>query len=298
VSTAWREAAERGSAGGLMLMARLSLGLGRGLTRCLLPPLCLYYYATAPQARRASREFLARALGREPRLRDGLRHYHAFASTLHDRLLLAAGHHAALDIAVSGAEQIDRLLAAGRGCLLVGSHLGSFEVLRALERTSVHRVSVVMHEENARRMQLLISRLAPGLQQRVIASGRPDTMLRIKECLERGEIVGILGDRPLSEERTARRDFLGAPARFPLGPWLLAATLGCPVGLFFGLYRGGARYEIELETFSEGERVARQERDAAAARALARFVARLEHHARRAPDNWFNFYDFWEAGRA
>jgi predicted LPLAT superfamily acyltransferase len=298
VSTAWREAAERGSAGGLMLMARLSLGLGRGLTRCLLPPLCLYYYATAPRARRASREFLARALGREPRLRDGLRHYHAFASTLHDRLLLAAGHHAALDIAVSGAEQIDRLLAAGRGCLLVGSHLGSFEVLRALERTSVHRVSVVMHEENARRMQLLISRLAPGLQQRVIASGRPDTMLRIKECLERGEIVGILGDRPLSEERTARRDFLGAPARFPLGPWLLAATLGCPVGLFFGLYRGGARYEIELETFSEGERVARQERDAAAARALARFVARLEHHARRAPDNWFNFYDFWEAGRA
>ncbi|HEV7477579.1 MAG TPA: acyl-CoA synthetase [Burkholderiales bacterium] len=279
-------------------MARLSLGLGRGLTRCLLPPLCLYYYATAPRARRASREFLARALGREPRLRDALRHYHAFASTMHDRLLLAAGHHAALDIAVSGAEQIDRLLAAGRGCLLVGSHLGSFEVLRALERTSVHRVSVVMHEENARRMQALISRLAPGLQQRVIASGRPDTMLRIKERLERGGIVGILGDRPLSEERTASRDFLGAPARFPLGPWLLAATLGCPVGLFFGLYRGGARYEIELETFSEGERVPRQERDAAAASALARFVARLEHHARRAPDNWFNFYDFWEAGRA
>jgi predicted LPLAT superfamily acyltransferase len=296
MSAAWREAPERGTAGGMALMARLTLGLGRGTTRCILPPLCLYYYAAAPQVRRASRDFLARALGREPGARDVLRHFHSYASTLHDRLLLAAGRSEAFDIAVSGADQIDRMLALGRGCLLVGSHLGSFEVLRALERTSAHRVSVVMHEENARRMQALISRVAPGRQQRVIASGRPDTMLRIKECLERGEIVGILGDRPLSEERTASRDFLGAPARFPLGPWLLAAALGCPVGLFFGLYRGGARYEIVFETLSEGGSVARDARDGVAALWLRSYVARLEHHARRAPYNWFNFYDFWHAG--
>jgi predicted LPLAT superfamily acyltransferase len=298
LSTAWREAPERGTAGGMALMARLTLGLGRGATRCILLPLCLYYYAAAPQVRRASRAFLARALGREPGARDVLRHFHSYASTLHDRMLLAAGRSEAFDIAVSGADKIDRMLAFGRGCLLVGSHLGSFEVLRALERTSVYRVSVVMHEANARRMQALFSRLAPGLQQRVIASGRPDTMLRIKECLERGEIVGILGDRPLSEERTASRDFLGAPARFPLGPWLLAAVLGCPVGLFFGLYRGGARYEIELERVSDGELVPRETREAAATSQLERYVARLEHHARRAPYNWFNFYDFWQAGRA
>ena len=298
MSTAWREAPERGTAGGFALMARLTLRLGRGATRCLLPPLCLYYYAAAPDARRASRAFLARALDREPGVLDVLRHFHTYASTLHDRLLLAAGRVEALDIAVSGAAGIERMLAGGRGCLLVGSHLGSFEVLRALERSSAHRVNVVMHEENAQRMQALFSRLAPQLQQRVIASGRPDSMLRIKECLERGEIVGILGDRPLSDERSASRDFLGAPARFPLGPWLLAAALGCPVGLFFGPYQGGARYAVELESFSDGERVPRETREAAAASQLERYVARLEHHARRAPYNWFNFYDFWQAGGA
>jgi predicted LPLAT superfamily acyltransferase len=298
LSSAWREAPERGTARGMALMAGLTLRLGRGATRCLLPPLCLYYYATAPAARRASRQFLARALGREPGTSDVLRHYHAYASNLHDRLLLAAGRVGALDIALTGTAEVESLLRAGRGCLLVGSHLGSFEALRALGKAQGRPISVVMHEENALKMQAVFSRLAPDLQQRVIASGRPDSMLRIKECLERGELVGMLGDRTLGLERSASIPFLGAPARFPLGPWLLAAVLGCPIALFFGLYLGGARYEVVLEAFSPGERVARETREAAATRSLERYVGRLEHYARRAPYNWFNFYDFWQAGRA
>jgi predicted LPLAT superfamily acyltransferase len=280
LSSAWREAPERGTA------------------RCLLPPLCFYFYATAPAARRASRQFLRRALGREPGISDVLRHYHAYASNLHDRLLLAAGRVDALDITLTGTAQVESLLKAGRGCLLVGSHLGSFEVLRALGKVQGRPISVVMHEENARKMQAVFSGLAPDLQQRVIASGRPDTMLRIKECLERGEIVGMLGDRPLGDERSASLPFLGAPARFPLGPWLLAAVLGCPTALFFAVYHGGARYELVLEALSPGESVPREQRDAAVHLSLARYVARLEHYARRAPYNWFNFYDFWQAGRA
>ena len=298
MSSAWREAPERGTARGLALMAELTLRLGRGATRCLLPPLCLYFYATAPAARRASRQFLGRALGREPRTSDVLRHYHAYASNLHDRLLLAAGRVDALDITLMGTAGVESLLKAGRGCLLIGSHLGSFEVLRALGKVQGRPISVVMHEQNAKKMQAVFSRLAPDLQQRVIASGQADTMLRIKECLERGEMVGMLGDRPLGDERSASLPFLGAPARFPLGPWLLAAVLGCPTALFFGVYHGGARYELVLEALSPGESVPREQRDAAVQLALARYVVRLEHYARRAPYNWFNFYDFWQAGRA
>src|SRR5262249_50004834 len=90
-----------------------------------------------------------------------------------------------------------RLLEHGRGCMLVGSHIGSFEVLRALGQVGGRNVNVVMHEENATKVRRTFSRLAPELQERVIASGQPDTTLRVKECLERGEIVGMLADRPV-----------------------------------------------------------------------------------------------------
>ena len=298
MSAVWRSQPERGSATAMALMTWLTLRLGRAATRWLLPFICLYYYAAAPAARRASRAFLARALGREPGAADVLRHQLSFAATLHDRLLLASGGNAPLELEVSGAAEIERLLGRGRGCILVGSHLGSFEILRALGRSRGKPVNVLMHEANAEKAKTLFARLAPELERRVLAAGRPETMLRIKECLERGEIVGILGDRALGRDRTQRCAFFGAPALFPTGPWLLAAALGAPVALFFGLYRGGARYEVIFETLTEGEGVPREARQGVAAGWLARYVARLEHHARRAPYNWFNFYDFWDASAA
>ena len=292
MGAAWRTQPERGSRAAMALMSWLTVKCGRPATRWLLPPICLYYAAFAPRARRASRAFLERALARKASLGDVLRHQHAFASTLHDRFFFA--QPAGLKVSICGAEEVERLLAKGRGCLLVGSHLGSFEVLRALGRMHGKRVNVVMHEANARKMQATF----PELQAGVIASGEAGTMLRIKECLERGEVVGILGDRIVGEERALARPFLGDLAPFPLGPWLLATTLGVPVALFFGLYRGEDRYDVRFEVVCEGEALARPERSATAERWLDHYVARLEHYARAAPYNWFNFYDFWDAPRA
>ena len=295
---AWRTQPERGSPAAIALMSWLTVKCGRSATRWLLTPICLYYAAFAPSARRASLAFLERALKRKPGIGDVLRHQHAFASTLHDRLFFVSGQLASLKVSTSGAEAVDRVLANGRGCILVGSHLGSFEVLRTLGRMGGKTVNVVMHEANARKMQAAFARIAPELQARVISSGHAGAMLRIKECLERGEIIGILGDRVVGGERASMRPFLGRSALFPLGPWLLAAALGVPVALFFGLYGGDDRYDVRFELVSEGGELPRSERNAIAEHWLGHYVARLEHYARAAPYNWFNFYDFWDASRA
>ena len=150
-----------------------------------------------------------------------------------------------------------------------------------------------MHSLDASHTTTALSRMAPELSERVIAPGRPDTMLKVSECLGRGEIVGFLGDRPLRGARVQACDFLGAPAEFPLGPLLIAGTVGAPVVTFFGLYGGAARYEVILEELSEASAVAKDAREAWARRRLARYVERLEHYARRSPYNWFNFYDYW-----
>jgi predicted LPLAT superfamily acyltransferase len=137
--------------------------------------------------------------------------------------------------------------------------------------------------------------LCPELKTRVIPLGRPETLLRVRECLERGEIVGMLGDRTLKSDKTVQCDFLGAAASFPQGPLLLAAILKAPVVLFFGLYLGGRRYAIHFEPFADELDVGRRDRDAQLRPWIARYAARLEHYTRLAPYNWFNFYDFWRA---
>lgn len=293
----WLAVPERGSRAAIAVITSLTLAFGRGATRWLLYPICLYFYWFSPRARRASRAYLARVLESAPSARHVLRHFHAFAATLHDRLFLVRGRLDPFAMVLHGRGDVDRLLGRGRGCLLLGSHLGSFDVLRALGCSSGdYRINVLMHEANDANTRRVFARLAPAFQDRVIHPGELDAMLRVKDCLDRGEIVGILGDRPFGDGKVRSCRFLGTMAPFPLGPWLLAAMLGVPVALFFGLYVGGPRYEVFFEVLSEGEAVPRAERQATAERWLEHYVARLEHHARRAPYNWFNFYDFWDEG--
>ncbi len=250
--------------------------------------------AFSPRARRASRAFLRRALGRRARFGEVLRHFYSFAATLHDRVFLLSDGEAAFEIEVHGADAVENALRPGRGCILLGSHLGSFEMVRALGRSSAMRpVNIVMHSRDAAHTARLWSRIAPELKHRVIAPGRPETVLKVKECLDRGEIVGILGDRPFGGGKTHACSFLGSQAPFPLGPLLVAGTLAAPVVTFFGLYEGGSRYRVYLETLTAGEPVPRAGRNDWAVAQLERYVERLALYARRAPYNWFNFYDFW-----
>jgi predicted LPLAT superfamily acyltransferase len=166
-------------------------------------------------------------------------------------------------------------------------------VLGTLERKLP--INVLLYPEAAANANAVAAELSPELLARVIPLGRPDTLLRVAECLERGEIVGMLGDRVLKDEKTVRCDFLGAPANFPQGPLLLAAILKAPVVLFFGLHRGGKRYSIHFEGFAQELLVDRAHRAAQLQPWVERYAARLEHYCRLAPYNWYNFYDFWHA---
>jgi hypothetical protein len=294
MSGAWLEQRERGSLAALRLMTWVARSLGYGAARALLAPICLYFLAFAPQARAASRGFLDRALGRRATLGNVYQHFQTFAGTLLDRVAVLSGDSADFDLRLHGADALEAALARRQGCLLLGSHLGSFEVLRVLGETLRGiAVNLVMHEANAPRVSRWARALAPELGARIIASGEPDTMLRVRDCLQRGEIVAILGDRAPGGERDIACDFFGERARFPAGPLLAAALLGAPVVTFFCLYRGPRRYDAHFELLAGRLPAEHPAREEAVARELQRYAARLEAHARAAPWNWFNFYDFW-----
>ena len=296
MSSLWLEQRERGSLAAMKGGVRLLLSVGHSFGRLLLYPTCAYFLASSRQSRSASREYLGRVLGRPARLLDVARHYLTFAKTLHDRVYFLAGRTAEFDIEQHGLDTVERTLAKGKGCLLLGAHLGSFEVLRVLGSLECKLpVNVLLYPDNSSNADAVAGDLCPELKQRVIPLGRPDTLLRVHECLERGEIVGILGDRTLKSDRTVRCDFFGQPATFPQGPLLLASILKAPVILFFGLFEGGRRYSIHFELFTDELQIARRDRSAQLQPWIARYAARLEHYCRLAPYNWFNFYDFWRA---
>ena len=292
----WLDQGERGSRSATRLMTWLALRGNRRAVRLLLYPIGAYFLLFSARARSASRQYLALALGRAPRFTDLWRHFFTFAATVLDRVYFTDGQFGRFDIEVRGLERLRHTLAQGRGCLLLGAHLGSFELLRTFAPEHRLAVNTVMYEENAAKItEALNAQLDPQLRKRIIVSGEPDTMLRIADCLWRGELVGMLGDRAAGSDKTVTCRFFGRDAVFPQGPLRLALNLRVPVYLVAGLYEGGERYVIHLEPFCEEPNADRAERAAWTREWAQRYAERLEHFCRLAPYNWFNFYDFWSA---
>lgn len=290
----WAGRPERSNGAMLRLMASISLRLGRAPARLVLAGISFYFLLFAPSAKSASRAYLRRVLGRTPRYRDLFRHFHSFASTIHDRVFLLNARFDLFEVKVHGEDAVKEVLAGGRGAFLMGAHMGSFEVVRAIGRSQPGlRVAMVMYEENARKLNAALAAINPAAAQDIIPLGQLDSMLKVQSALDAGTVLGILGDRTLGAEPTLRIPFLGADAEFPLGPMRLAAMLKRPVLFMSGLYLGGNRYAVHFERLADFSHVERAGRDAAIRSAVAAYAACLERHCRAAPYNWFNFFDFW-----
>ena len=290
----WMSQAERSHALALRFMVWLSLTFGRRAGRLVLHGISLYFLLFSPTARRASRQYLELALGRHAGWADGYRHVLAFASSIHDRVYLLNDRFGEFDIEVEGQQAVRDALAQGRGVLLVGAHLGSFEVLRSVGwGQGGLKVAMLMYKENARKLNATLAAINPKAMQDIIALGQMESMLQVRDKLDDGYLVGMLADRSLGADDTVMLEFLGAPAPFPVGPWRMAAMLQRPVLFMTGLYLGGNRYRVQFEPLADFSQVERSQRKAAVEQAMAQYAACLSRYCRQAPYNWFNFFNFW-----
>lgn len=293
----WQDQREGGDRFSIGVMINAALRCGRRGFQRLLYPIALYFFLRRGPERRASRDYLARVFGRRAKWWEVLKHIHCFAVTLSDRIFLLANGEREFEIEVTGVELLQERIAQGRGVLLVGSHQGSFEVLRTLSaRCPEVPLRVLLDKQKTPAMTELFELLAPEVGEAVIdvSQGGAAIALAVAEACSNGGMVALLADRGRSHEVLRSVNFLGEPAPFPIGPWLLASTLQVPVILCFGIYRGGSRYSLSFEPFAERIEIPRDARHQALDQVLARYAERLEHYARAYPYNWFNFYDFWQ----
>lgn len=307
--SAWARRVERGTVLSLRFARFLYRKLGREGMGLLLWPIAAYFYVSSPLERRVSREWLEAvwntpggraALGQRPGWRLILRHMHAFAKNINDRMVLWAGEVDAFSIDHRGGEALLALAREGRGAILLGAHLGSFDMLRLISKQYGLRVNVLMYTDRSERVTSFFESLGGESGVRVLRldPGSVHAAFEIRACLARGEFVGILADRVHAggRERPVETLFVGRPAAFPLSVFLLGVVLGAPMFLSLCTSTGDARYFAVTEPIFAGGPVPRGDREKAACEALEKWVRRFEAHCLATPLQWFNFYDFFRDG--
>lgn len=298
----WANLGESTCAAGIWFLYGVHAVVGRRVLRALLWPVVFFYALTQPRARAASLEYLGKmeaaygVLGEAPRTRHWLRHLMSFAETLVDKLLATAGRYRWEALRVEGQAQVDALVAQRRGALLVTAHVGCLELCQALAaRLPQLKLTVLVHTKHAERFNRILRRLNPDNRVELlqVTEVNAATAVELERRVRAGEFVAIAGDRiPVASGRTATVPFLGAPADFPVGAYVLASLLACPL-LLLGCVREGAGHTVRFELLAERVELPRATREQALQQWAALFAQRLEALLVRAPYDWFNFYPFW-----
>lgn len=299
----WAQINEASFVAGMRFLFWICRTFGRWPFRVVLYPVLAWYVLTQPAARAASSDYLRRVRTHgklawiNPGLAGVMRHFAAFAECILDKMLLWGGQANFGEIAYFGEKQLDEDIAAGRGGLLICSHFGNLELCRVLARQRAGlKMTVLVHTKHARKFNQLLGQLDPESQLNLlqVTEMSPATAMLLNERVSRGEFVVIAGDRvPVtSGSRTCEARFMGEPAAFPIGPYVLASLLQCPVYMLFSM-RIGRRSEIHFERLRDVVRLPRKGREQVFTELAQDYAARLEHFCLRAPFQWFNFYEFW-----
>lgn len=299
----WAHIGERGTLAGLRFIGALDRIFPRWVGHLVLYPVTAYFFAFHPRARHASRRFLA-AAGQPATLSMSFRHFFSFSISILDKV---AAWYDPKRIPMELGEAERRIfleaVAQKRGLLLLSAHLGNLELARAIA-TLIPGVVInaLVYTQNSRKLTAMLeeSNEAYHLKLVYVQEIDPGTAMSLREKIDAGEVVVIVGDRvPVgrsersAEAATVRAPFLGKTAPFAMGPYVLAHVLECPVLLFFCLHQQHG-YKVYMEPFAERIQLPRKGREYAAAGWAARYAERLADYAARFPLQWYNFYDFWD----
>jgi predicted LPLAT superfamily acyltransferase len=276
---------------------------GRWPFRVVLYPVVAWYMLVKPVARSASAGYLQRlaefdaTTGLKPGPWMVLRHLASFAESILDKMLLWGGLFDVNETVLYGQRHLNDRIAERCGGLLICAHLGNLELCRVLSRQHPGlKLTVLVHTKHAQAFNQLLAQLDPESQLNLmqVTEMTPATAVLLSEKVQQGEFVVIAGDRiPVSPNpRVVTVPFLGQPAPFPVGPYVLASLLQCPVYLLFSVRRGHAA-EVHFELLRESVHLPRKGRDRMLTELATDYAARLQHFCLLAPLQWFNFYDFW-----
>jgi len=300
----WSAKMEKGSSLGIRFLVWSYKTFGKRAFELMLHPIVAYFVLTSSSEKKASigyQKQLMKYQGRTASIgwRQVYSHFYQFSVAAIDKIGAWTGNINCENVIVHNNNINHQLVEEGRGAVFIGSHLGNLELGRAIGKYNKNIViNAVVFNKHALKFQDVLNQSNPNVRLNLIhvESVGSDTAILLKEKVDAGEVVIIVGDRTSTTAvgRVEYVDFLGKKAPFSQGPFILASLLECPVYLIFCIKESGI-YNVYLEAFSDSMKLPRKSRKETLSKYIQNYADRLSHYCQKEPLQWFNFYDFWQA---
>ena len=305
MSQHWANIKEAGFQNGMRLMVLVYQFLGRTVFNIVLIPVMLYFLVRRTGARRSSIDFLKKVQRRypgtfpkRPIIWLSFLHFVSFGQSLLDKFIAWGKNPPEISMDPAEEKMLFDLVNSGQGVMVIGSHFGNIEYARGISlRHPDLIINVLMYDQHSEKFSGLLRDARNEATMNIIQVTTIDLelALSLKLRVERGEWVVIAGDRvPVSNDsRVCQTFFFGEAANFPVGPYVLANLLRCPVYIMH-CYRLSDNYHVNVELFTQQFQSSRNNRDGDYQKAGQKYADSLERYVSQYPLQWYNFFDFWE----
>ncbi len=223
------------------------------------------------------------------------KNFHVFGQVLIDKVALMANFNQKFTFNFDG-EHILHEMAAQGGGILMGAHLGNWEIAGQLLERIDTKVHILMLEAEHEKIKGLLDNVMTKKSMDVIAIKDDFShLLAIKEALQRNEIVAMHGDRFMPGSKTIDCPFMGYQATFPNGPFYLAVKFNKPVTFVSAVKESKTHYHFyATPPVVMPKATSIKARNELPAQLLELYVKELENTLKKYPEQWFNYYYFWD----
>ncbi len=216
------------------------------------------------------------------------KNFSLIGQSLIDKIAFSVGKGDKIKYRESGEDYLRQLVAKNQGAFLLSGHIGNWDVAGNLLKGIKANVSIVMYQNEHENIQVLLSsqKSTPSFKIIPIADDLSH-LIKIHAAIKRGDLVCMHADRYLEGSKTELIDFFGKAAKFPIGPFQLIEKMKVPYSFVFAL-----KEEKYLYSFSATEPVFPN--DKKASDIAHEFVSLLEQKVKEHPEQWYNYYDFYD----
>ena len=223
------------------------------------------------------------------------RNYYRFGQVLLDKITLMAGFNTKFNFTFEGEEYLRKMVEEKTGGLLISAHIGNFEMAGYMLGRLKTDINVIMFDAEHEKIREYLSTVANRNYRIIVIRDDNSHIYEINNALREKQIVCIHGDRYLKSSKKMKSEFLGEEAFFPTGPFYMAMKFNVPVSFVFAMKESSKSYHF----FASPPRYYRQEglqekRDKTILAIIKEYICEMEKMIRRYPEQWFNYYNFWE----
>ena len=219
------------------------------------------------------------------------KNYYAFGQTLIDKIVVMSGMKVPFTFTFEGEHYIEDIMGGGRGGILISAHTGNYELAAYYFKRLPVRVNVVMVDNETQQIKQYLESVMNERQLNIITIKDDFTHIyEISNALKNNELIAIHADRYVKGSKTITGSLFGSETLFPMGPFILATVFKVPVSYVFCFKETSKHYHLYAtppKEYTVNKQIAIPE-------ALCDYTKELEAKVKQYPEQWFNYYDFWQ----